>query len=79
VQWPPHDGRVSQIQCDRGPVRKAGLDAWHDAQEQEVEDAAWNAARVDRIVSAIALVALCVGLVWIGVVLVKISALYVAP
>ncbi len=39
---PPHDGRVSQIQCDRGPVRKAGLDAWHDAQEQEAEDAAWS-------------------------------------
>jgi hypothetical protein len=59
-------------------VSKAGLDAWHDAQEQEAEDAAWIADRVDRIVSAIALVALCVGLVWIGVVLVKISALYVA-
>ncbi len=37
VHWPPHDGRVSQIQCDRGP-----LDAWHDAQEQEAEDAAWR-------------------------------------
>ncbi len=64
VQWPPHDGRVSQIQCDRGPVRTAGLDAWHDAQEQEAEDAAWSDAVKRGIVrgaAVFALLAACFG------------------
>ena len=54
VQWPPHDGRVSQLQCDRGPVRAAGLEAWHDAQEQEVEDAAWRDARARTVLRVVA-------------------------
>ncbi len=45
IEWyPPHDGRVAQIQCDRGP-----LDAWHDAQEQEAKDAAWRDARARTV------------------------------
>lgn len=55
VHWPPHDGRVSQIQCDRGP-----LDAWHDAQEQEAEDAAWRDAVNRGIVRAAAVLVLLV-------------------
>ena len=73
VQWPPHDGRVSQIQCDAPPdwvlrqmmgqramsaeamrardmhnafgmqnAYSHSLDVWHEAQEQEAEDAAWR-------------------------------------
>jgi hypothetical protein len=52
---PPHDGRVSQIQCDRGP-----LDAWHDAQEQEAEDADWREAVNRGIVRAAAVLVLLV-------------------
>lgn len=62
---PPHDGRVSQIQCDRGP-----LDAWHDAQEQEAEDAAWIDDRKRTLVRVgvyVALVAACAGCAYLTI------------
>jgi hypothetical protein len=88
---PPHDGRVSQIQCDRPhdwliremmgqramsaeemrerDLRNSSgmqnawrptLDAWHDAQEQEAEDAAWREAVNRGIVRAAAVLVLLV-------------------